>query len=125
MSYESTQPRKKESLVATKAYSFCLRIIKLTKVLVKSYENIVIIKQILRSSTSIGANIEEALGSNSKKEFIHSMNIAKKEARETCYWLRLLLDCNKDNSSEIELLLRDCDELIKMLTSIVKTTSEK
>lgn len=83
----------KESLIANKSYAFGLEIIRLAKIL-KTYENIVLIKQIIRSATSIGANIEEALGSNSRKEFIHSMNISKKEARETIYWLRLISDVN-------------------------------
>ena len=113
----------KESLIATKAYAFGLEIIRLTKILPKSYENIVLIKQIIRSATSIGANIEEALGSNSKKEFIHSMNISKKEARETIYWLKLISDINPDLRIKIETLLRENDEVIRILTKIVKTSS--
>lgn len=115
----------KDSIVANRSYEFGLDIIKLTKTLPKTFENIVLIKQILRSATSIGANIEEALGSNSPKEFIHSMNISKKEARETYYWLRLMRDCNASLKREIELLLTECQELINMLTKIVKTSNGK
>lgn len=114
----------KESIVASRSYRFGLEVIKLTKILPKTFENIVLIKQILRSSTSIGANIEEALGSNSSKEFIHSMNISKKEARETYYWMKLMQDCNPSNK-KIELLLTESQELINMLTKIVKTSSIK
>lgn len=113
----------KDSLIATKSYSFALEIIYLVKILPKTYENVVLIKQILRSATSIGANIEEALGSNSKKEFIHSMNIAKKEARETLYWLRLISDINPRIKFKIENLIKENDEIIRILTKIVKTSS--
>ncbi|MBI2621464.1 MAG: four helix bundle protein [Candidatus Levybacteria bacterium] len=113
----------KESLISKKAYAFGLEIIRLTKLLPKTYENIVLIKQIIRSATSIGANIEEALGSNSKKEFIHSMNVAKKEARETIYWLRLISDVNPRLKDRIETLIAENDEIIRILTKIVKTSS--
>lgn len=113
----------KESLIANKSYAFALETIRLTKILPKNYENIVLIKQIIRSSTSIGANIQEALGSNSKREFIHSMNIAKKEARETLYWLRLISDVNPNLKSKIESNTNENDEIIKILTKIVKTSS--
>lgn len=113
----------KESLIAKKSYAFGLDIIRLTKVLPKTYENIVLIKQIIRSATSIGANIEEALGSNSKKEFIHSMNISKKEARETIYWLKLISDVNPGIKERLQILLNENDEIIRILTKIVKTSS--
>lgn len=114
----------KESLISKKSYSFALEVIRLTKLLEKNYENIVIIKQIIRSVTSIGANIEEALGSNSKKEFIHSMNVAKKEARETIYWLRLLSDLNPKLKGKFEVLLEENEQIIRILTKIVKTSSK-
>ncbi len=114
----------RESLIAKKSYLFALEVIKITKFLEKSYENIVIIKQIIRSATSVGANIEEALGSNSRKEFIHSMNVAKKEARETIYWLRLLSDLNPKLKGEFEVLFEENEQIIKILTKIVKTSSK-
>ena len=78
-------------------------------------------KQILRSGTSIGANIEEAQAAQSRKDFLSKMAIASKEARETHYWLKLLkygVYITKDD------LLNDCEELLKLLTSIVKTSGE-
>lgn len=111
-----------ESIIANRAFVFALDLIKLTKLLNKSYENIVIIKQIIRSVTSIGANIEEALGANSRRDFIHCMNIAKKEARETRYWLKLLYELNPEEKSRIELLLKENHAIINMLTKIVKTS---
>lgn len=113
----------KESIVSKKAYDFGLRIITMTKFMRKTYENVVLIKQIIRSATSIGANIEEALGANSKKEFIHSMNVAKKEARETIYWLKLIADVNPELKKRLQDLLRENEEIIKILTKIVKTSS--
>src|SRR3989344_1565674 len=113
----------KESLIANKSYAFGLEIIRLAKILPKTYENIVLIKQIIRSATSIGANIEEALGANSRKEFIHCMNIAKKEARETIYWLKLISDVNPGVKEKLQILLNENDEIIRILTKIVKTSS--
>ncbi|MDO8686803.1 MAG: four helix bundle protein [Candidatus Berkelbacteria bacterium] len=115
----------KESIISTKAYGFGINIIKMTKLLTRSYENIVLIKQIIRSATSIGANIEEALGANSRKEFIHSMNIAKKEARETIYWLKLIRDTNINLKEKLEILLGENQEIINILTKIVKTSSRE
>ena len=77
--------------------------------------------QVLRSGTSIGANIEEASASHSKKEFVHKMAIASKEARETHYWLRLLRDSDILSGKQASELINESKELIKMLTSIVKT----
>ena len=112
----------KKSLIAQKSYDFALQVIRILKLLDKDSANLILIRQLIRSVTSIGANIEEALGSNSKKEFIHSMNIAKKEARESLYWLRLLRDLNFSNKEKFEELLPEAEEIVKILTKIVKTS---
>ncbi len=112
----------KESIIAKRAFEFALVVIKMTRMLDKSYENIILLRQILRSVTSIGANIEEALGGNSSKEFIHCINISKKEARETSYWLRLLFEINPRLIEEIKALIKENQEIINMLTKIVKTS---
>lgn len=115
----------KQSIVANKAFEFSFAIIQITKILPKNYENIVIIKQVIRSATSIGANTEEALGGNTPKEFTHCMNIAKKEARETRYWLKLLVRLHEQETeilSKTENLLVKNEEIISILTSIVKTS---
>jgi len=78
---------------------------------------------LLRSATGIGANVEEALAGQSKKDFIHKMSIASKEARETKYWLRLLKQ-SSITKIEIDTFLNDIDEIIKILTSIIKTSAE-
>ena len=102
----------KKSLIAQKSYDFALQVIRILKLLDKDSANLILIRQLIRSITSIGANIEEALGSNSKKEFIHSMNIAKKEARESLYWLRLLKDLNPKDREKFEKLLVEAEEII-------------
>jgi four helix bundle protein len=80
------------SIVATKSYSFTLRVIKLYKHLTQDQREFVLAKQVLRSGTSIGANVEETLGAQSSADFRHKLAIALKETRETSYWLRLLKD---------------------------------
>lgn len=85
----------------------------------------VLSKQVLRSGTSVGANVEEALSGQSRADFASKMNISLKEACETRYWLKLLRDSDYIDADAARSMLEDCDELIKMLKSIVKTTNEK
>ncbi len=85
----------------------------------------VLSKQILRSGTSIGANIEEAIGAQSNKDFLSKLSIAYKEARETHYWLRLLHDSDMLNESEVISILSDCEELLRIIGSIQKKLKEK
>lgn len=115
----------KSSLIADRAYAFALELIKILRELDKTSENLILFKQVIRSVTSIGANIEEALGGNSKKEFIHSMNIAKKEARETLYWLRLISDLNLRFKDRLDAIRSENREIINILTKIVKTSTGK
>ncbi len=82
-------------------------------------------KQLVRSGTSIGANTEEASAAQSRKDFISKMSISSKEARETNYWLRLLRDSNLCDGIDYSELIRESEEIIAILTSIVKTTSAK
>ena len=81
--------------------------------------------QLLRSGTSIGANVEEALAGRSRKDFFAKMSIASKEARETNYWLRLITDAKILNGQQSRKLFTDSEELVKILTSIVKTGYDK
>ncbi|MDF1516720.1 MAG: four helix bundle protein [Lutibacter sp.] len=109
-----------ESIIKNKSFQFSLNIIELYKKLVAEKEYI-ISRQLLRSGTSIGANIEEALAGQTKKDFIAKMSISSKEARETKYWLRLLNESDL-TSICVNKLLVDVEEMIKMLTAIVKTS---
>lgn len=110
---------KSENVVLDKSFNFALSIIELYKVL-KKHREYVLSKQLLRSATSIGANVEEATAASTKKDFAYKMTISSKEARETRYWLKLL-----DKSQIVEMdyshYLHDVNELIKILTAIVKT----
>ena len=109
-----------KSIVQEKSFEFSLIIIKLYKTMIDQKE-FVLSKQLLRSGTSIGANIEEETAGISKKDFIAKMSISSKEARETRYWLRLI---DKSNIVNIDVKneLKQIDELINILTSIVKTS---
>ena len=115
---------KNESIIAGKAYVFALGVIKLYKSLSEKRE-FVLSKQILRSGTSIGANVNEAISAQSKRDFVHKLSIGLKEARETIYWLRLLKDSNYISETEFGKMFTACDELIKILTKIILTTKGK
>jgi four helix bundle protein len=111
-----------KSVIREKSFLFALAIIELFKKLRAEHEY-VLSKQLLRSGTSIGANVEEALAGQSRKDFLAKMAVASKEALETRYWLVLL---QESGLARIELnpALKNIDELIRILTSIVKTTAE-
>ena len=115
---------KEDNLVADKSYRFALRIIKLYQHLVQEKQEYVLSKQILRSGTSIGANVEEALGGLSRKDFTFKLQIAYKEARETQYWLRLLRDSQYLEEKLADSFIEDCQELRRILNRILKSTKE-
>ena len=121
----SIEKVKSDSIIAGKAYAFALEIVRLYKKLAHDKKECVLSKQLLRSGTSIGANINEAISGQSKRDFVHKLNIALKEARETSYWLNLLKDSEYIDLVEFETLFKKCDEIIKMLTSIIMTTKER
>lgn len=112
---------EKYNLIQDKSYKFALRIVKLYQYLVNEKKDYIISKQILRCGTSIGANIEEAVGAQSKKDFFTKLTISYKEARETHYWIRLLTDSDFLSSKMSTSLLDDCVELLKIMTAIQKT----
>ena len=114
----------KESILKDKSYQFALRTIKLYKFIVAEKKEYVLSKQILRSGTSIGANIEEANQAQSKADFIHKLSISQKEAFETDYWLKLLRDSEYLTEAQANSLLNDCQELRKLLTASIKTAKE-
>jgi four helix bundle protein len=112
----------KQSIIQEKSFKFSLMIIDLYKQLSKT-DNNPILRQLLRSSTSIGANVNEGSAGQTKKDFITKMAIASKEARESSYWLRLL---SESNWYDIDLKnqITECNEIVKILTKIVKTSQE-
>ena len=113
----------KDNIIQQKSFDFALKIIVLYRSLVKGNEY-VLSKQLLRSGTSIGANVEEAQAGQSRADFVSKLSIASKEARETNYWLRLLRDSKILDEAEVKSLLSESDAIIKILTSIVKSTNE-
>ena len=109
-----------ESIVGGRAFYFALDVLKLYQVM-KNQNEFVISKQLLRCSTSIGANIEEASAAFSRKDFVVKISIASKEARETRYWLKLLDESKMVKDFDFEELINEVNEIIRMLTKIVKT----
>ena len=113
------------SIVYDKSKVFALRIVKLYKYLISKHNEPVMSKQLLRSGTSIGANITEAEYSISKKEFLMKMYIAFKECGETLYWLDLLFDGGYLTEKQYYSMKKDCEELMRLLSSITKTSRER
>ena len=116
--------KNEENIGLEKSFKFAVRIIKLAKYLREKNKDFIISKQILRSGTSIGANMEEADGAQTKKDFHSKISIAYKEAKETHYWLRLLpaSDCLSEKMANS--MLADCDELLKIIGSIKHTVGK-
>lgn len=112
---------KSDNAVQIKSYDFALRIIKVYKYLSQEKNEFVLSKQLLRSGTSIGANIEESIGGQSKADFFAKVTIAYKEARESKYWIRLLRDSDYLTIEQSSDLLKDVEELLKIIGSIQKT----
>ena len=115
----------KENVVQDKSYAFALRIVNLYRWLCEEKREFVLSKQVLRPGTSIGANVEEAIGGQSDRDFQAKMSIAHKEARETHYWIRLLHDAKLMDENAYRSMITDCEELMKILSSITKTMKAK
>ena len=113
-----------EHSVQQKSFSFAIRIVNLCKFLRESQNECVLSKQLLRSGTSIGANVAEAQQAQSKSDFAHKINIALKEAYETNYWIRLLHATHYLTDQEYESIIGDCTELEKLLIAITKTAKK-
>lgn len=111
-----------ENIIKNKSFKFAIRIVKLYQFLVTDKKEYVLSKQLLRSGTSVGAMVREAEHSESKADFIHKMAIAQKEINESIYWLELLKETNYLSNEQYESINKDAVEVIKMLTSIIKTT---
>lgn len=116
------EQNKEKSLIKKRTYEFALRIIDLYRMLISANEYL-LSKQLLKAGTSIGANVEEAIAGQSRADFLSKMSIASKEAREFNYWLRLIKDSKILESHDVDALLAESSEIIRILTSIVKTTS--
>lgn len=115
----------KENIIQVKSFAFAIRIVNAYKYLQSKKKEFVLSKQMLRSGTSIGANVEEAIGGQSKKDFIAKISIAYKEARETKYWINLLFATNYMEENAANALLQDIEELSKILSSILVSSKEQ
>lgn len=115
----------KENMVLEKSYAFAVRIVRLYQHLSSEKKEYVLSRQVLRSGTSIGANVEEAIGGQSRPDFISKMSIAYKEARETSYWLRLLKDTDYLSVAQFESIHADAEELCRIIGSILKTSKSQ
>lgn len=116
---------KQENIIQTKSYEFSIKVVNLYRFLSEEKREYVLSKQLLRSGTSIGANVEEGIGGQSAKDFFAKLNIAYKEARESHYWLRLLKDTGYLEVDKATEYLNDCDELLRIMGSIIKTMKNK
>ncbi len=115
----------KDNIIKIKSYNFAIRIVNLYKYLTINKREYILYKQVLRSGTSIGANVEEAIGGQSDKDFVSKLSMAYKEARETRYWINLLVDsCILEKNLSLS-LLNDCGEICKIIGKIQKTTKDK
>ncbi|MBQ4407943.1 MAG: four helix bundle protein [Bacteroidales bacterium] len=117
--------QEENNIIKNKSFKFALRIVKLRQYLNKEKKEYSIADQVLRSGTSIGANVSEAEYAQSRADFISKMSIALKEANETRYWLKLLVFGEYLDEKLFKSLFNDCKELISILHSIVKTSKEK
>jgi len=111
----------KENIVKNKSFVFAIRVVRLYQYISDNKKEYVLSKQLLRSGTSIGAMVREAEHAESKPDFIHKMAIAQKEMNETLYWLELLKETDYLTSEQFENINKDAVEIIKLITSIVKS----
>jgi four helix bundle protein len=112
---------KKDNIIQQKSFAFAIRIVNLYKYLQTDKKEFILSKQLLRSGTSIGANVEESIGGQSEKDFISKLSIAYKEARESVYWLKLLQATDYLSEEQAKSLLIDAEEICKIIGSIQKT----
>lgn len=114
-----------KSIIRAKSFSFAVRIVKMYQFLSKNKNEFVLSKQLLRSGTSIGANVREAHNAESTPDFIHKLGIAQKECDETIYWMELLKTTEYLTENEADSMSNDCTELLKIIRSIILTTKGK
>lgn len=112
----------RKNVVKDKSFGFAIRVVRLYQFLTSSKKEYVLSKQLLRSGTSVGAMVREAEHAETKKDFVHKMAIAQKEINESIYWLELLKETDYLKQSEFDSLNNDAIEVIKLITSIIKST---
>jgi four helix bundle protein len=111
--------------IKKRTFEFGVRIVRLVNTLPRTIAGGKVAEQLVKSGTSIGANVEEADGAESKRDFVHKMSIARKEARETRYWLRIVRATElSKNAQEISYLLQESDELVRILSAIIRSAQK-
>lgn len=116
---------KTDNIIVDKSKAFAVRTVRLYQYLCGEKKEFVLSKQLLRSGTSIGANVKEAIRGQSKDDFTHKMNISLKEASESEYWLEVLHETGYITEAQFDSMIADCRELIKILTSIIKSSRKE
>lgn len=116
---------KQDNIIQQKSFAFAIRIVNLYKFLTIEKKEFVLSKQLLRSGTSVGANIEESIGGQSDKDFLSKISIAYKEARESMYWLKLLHATDYLTNEQAESLLSDAEEICRIIGKIQITLKNK
>jgi four helix bundle protein len=115
---------KEENIIVAKSYAFAVRCVNLYKFLCEEKKDYTIGRQLLRSGTSIGANVKEAIRGVSRADFATKMSISLKEASESEFWIEILRDTSYITEEQADSMLKDCQELLKLLMSIVKTSKQ-
>jgi four helix bundle protein len=113
------EKQQRKNVIQEKSFVFAVKIIKFSRILQMAQKDFILSKQLLRSGTSIGANVEEAIGAHTNKGFVAKMVISAKEARETIYWLRLFHESMIIDSADLHGLVNECQELLVILDSII------
>jgi four helix bundle protein len=113
---------KDDNIIQIKSYDFAVKVVKLYQYLVEEKKEYVLSKQLVRCGTSVGANVEEAIGGQSKKDFVAKLSISYKEAREVRFWVRLLYDTDYISIQQKNQFINDAEELMRILAQILKTS---
>lgn len=117
--------KEKPQDIHERIYKFVIRVLNLTKSLSPTRQNLILIDQVTRSSTSMGANDQEADGTDSRKDFISKYSLGRKEGKETNYWLRLIEDTNPEFSSRMRSLIQEGKEIVKIVSTIIINSKRK
>jgi four helix bundle protein len=115
----------KENPLEDKSFDFAIRVVRMYQHLSKTKKELVLSRQLLRSGTSIGANVQEANCGQTKRDFIHKLSIAQKETRETMFWIRLLYRTDYLTQTEFDSIFKDVEEIYKIVTSSLLTAKGK
>ena len=119
------EKQQRKNVIQEKSFAFAVKIVKFSRFLQMERKESVLAKQLLRSGTSIGANVEEAIGAHTKKDFAAKMSISAREARETMYWLRLIHEATTMDNAGLIILMNECQEILTILNSIILTARSR